>query len=101
MMAKVAEVTEMSSPVSWLETEFDREIERLREERALHALYLSTRKARVMEIRCAAIGCATSTPGHRYGKIRAAEAGWFFQRSGVGWCSAHVPTWATDGLDGD
>ena len=37
--------------------------------------------------------CGESFPSSKFGKIRASDAGWFFQKDGVAWCPAHIPEW--------
>lgn len=37
--------------------------------------------------------CSETVPDSRFDKIRAHEAGWFFQKERVAWCPAHVPDW--------
>lgn len=43
--------------------------------------------------KCTEEGCPAEFPDHRWGRIRAADDGWFFQRTGERWCPVHVPSW--------
>jgi len=44
-------------------------------------------------IECSEVGCPHVAPNHRWGKIRAAEQGWFFMKGGSAWCPIHRPEW--------
>lgn len=42
---------------------------------------------------CAQNGCDESYQEHRWGAIKAHDAGWFTQKDGTAWCPQHVPDW--------
>lgn len=42
---------------------------------------------------CAAEGCSASFQDHRWGSIKAHDAGWFIQKDGTAWCPIHTPEW--------
>lgn len=42
---------------------------------------------------CAADGCDSNYPDHKWGATKAHEDGWFLQRNGDSWCPKHVPDW--------
>jgi hypothetical protein len=37
--------------------------------------------------------CDERVKGHRWGKIKAGAAGWFFTRGGKAFCPQHTPEW--------
>lgn len=47
-------------------------------------------------MKCKHRPCQKTYPEHRWGKIRAAEEGWFISRDGVPWCPEHKPPWVDD-----
>ena len=48
----------------------------------------------VGKIVCCIQGCDRQiAEGHRWGKIRAQDKGWFFAKTGHVYCPDHVPDW--------
>lgn len=47
----------------------------------------------------ALVGCSAcdrTVPGHRWGKIKAQDQGWFFAKDGAAFCPEHVPEWVEE-----
>jgi hypothetical protein len=42
---------------------------------------------------CVVDECESTYADHKWGRINASKAGWFFQNSGESWCPEHVPEW--------
>jgi hypothetical protein len=42
---------------------------------------------------CAHEGCEAKCDNHYWGKVKAGDEGWFFQKDGTSWCPQHVPNW--------
>ena len=45
------------------------------------------------EKRCAYPDCNNGYKAHRWGSIKANDAGWFQQKDGRSWCPEHIPDW--------
>jgi hypothetical protein len=39
--------------------------------------------------------CPAECKDHKWGRIAAHNGGWFFTRSGLGYCPLHVPSWVS------
>lgn len=37
--------------------------------------------------------CDAQCKGHKWGKIKAGDGGWFFMNDGRAYCPRHVPEW--------
>jgi hypothetical protein len=47
--------------------------------------------------RCARPECPRTYQGHKWGRIKAGEEGWFFPRdSGEAYCPDHLPPWVQE-----
>jgi len=44
-------------------------------------------------VHCAGDDCVESFENHRWGRIKAHDAGWFEQKDGIAWCPEHKPDW--------
>lgn len=42
-------------------------------------------------MRC--VDCEAEAADHKWGRIKAGEAGWFFTRDGKAYCPSHIPEW--------
>lgn len=43
--------------------------------------------------KCADPGCERTRAAHRWGSIKAHDAGWFELKDGTTWCPEHTPDW--------
>lgn len=46
-------------------------------------------------VRCSDPLCEREYADHKWGRINASKAGWFFQTTGETWCPEHMPEWVT------
>ena len=55
--------------------------------------YHSTRPDEVKYGHCAVEECEAQFDDHYWGKVKAGDEGWFFQKDGTNWCPLHIPDW--------